>query len=115
MIKVVPDLPAAEFLRGLFRSPLKRVATIPVEEKGFKHTGKAGSPKCHPNRGGRPKSAMTAVQRGNGATNTNVNAMRCDRENRHRRYSRRDNRCMKNSDRFQTIFDSTRSLGIIKT
>ncbi len=58
---------------------------------------------------------MTAAQRPNGATNTNVSAMRCDRENRQRRFLRRDNRCMKNSDRFQTIFDSTRSLGLIKT
>jgi hypothetical protein len=63
MIKVVPDLPAAEFLRGLFRSPLKRVGTIPIEEKGFKHTGKAGRPKGHPNRGGRPRSQLTDAQR----------------------------------------------------
>jgi hypothetical protein len=63
MIKVVPDLPAAQFLRELFRSPIKRVGTIPFEEQGFKHSGKAGRPKGHPNRGGRPKSAMTDTQR----------------------------------------------------
>lgn len=63
MIKVVPDLPAAQFLRGLFRSELQRVGTIPIEEQGFKHTGKAGRPKGHPNRGGRPKSVMTDAQR----------------------------------------------------
>ena len=63
MIKVVPDLPAAQFLRGLFRSELQRVGTIPVEEQGLKHTGKAGRPKGHPNRGGRPRSNITAEQR----------------------------------------------------
>jgi hypothetical protein len=63
MIKVVPDLPAAQFLQGLFRSQLKRAGTIPVEENGFKHTGKAGRPKGHPNRGGRPKSRLTSEQR----------------------------------------------------
>ena len=63
MIKVVPDLPAAEFLRELFRSPIKRVGTIPLEEQGFKHSGKAGRPKGHPNRGGRPRSNITAEQR----------------------------------------------------
>ncbi len=63
MIKVVPDLPAAQFLQGLFRSQLQRVGTIPVEEQGFKHTGKAGRPKGHPNRGGRPRSQMTDAQR----------------------------------------------------
>ena len=63
MIKVVPDLPAAEFLRELFRSPIKRVGTIPLEQQGFKHSGKAGRPKGHPNRGGRPRSNITAEQR----------------------------------------------------
>jgi hypothetical protein len=63
MLKVVPDIHAARFLQGLFRSKLKRAGTIPIEDKGFKHTGKAGRPKGDPNRGGRPRSRLTDAQR----------------------------------------------------
>jgi hypothetical protein len=63
MLKVVPDIHAARFLQGLFLSKLLRAGTIPVEDKEFKHTGKAGRPKGHPNRGGRPRSRLTDAQR----------------------------------------------------
>jgi hypothetical protein len=63
MLKIVPDLPAAQFLQGLFRSQLERAGTIPIEDKGVKHNGKAGRPKGHPNRGGRPRSQLTDAQR----------------------------------------------------
>jgi hypothetical protein len=63
MLKVVPDIHAARFLQGLFRSKLKRAGTIPIEDGKFKHTGKAGHPKGHPNRGGRPRSKLTDAQR----------------------------------------------------
>ena len=63
MIKVVPDLPAAQFLRELFSSRLERVGTIAPEDGSIRRTGKAGRPNGHPNRGGRPHSALSSEQR----------------------------------------------------
>lgn len=63
MIKIVPDLHAARFLQGLFMTPLQRVGTIHEPNKGLTYTGKAGRPKGHPNRGGRPKSKLTDAER----------------------------------------------------
>ena len=63
MIKVVPDLPAAQFLRELVSSRLERVGTIPAEDGSIRRTGKAGRPKGHPNRGGRPHSTLTSDER----------------------------------------------------
>lgn len=63
MLKVVPDEPAARFLRELFRSQLERAGTIPLPVKSMRYSGKAGRPKGHPNRGGRPRSKLTKEQR----------------------------------------------------
>ena len=63
MVKLVPDLPAARFLGEVFGSRLLRVGTIPPGDQPYAHGGKAGRPKGHPRRGGRPRSGLTADER----------------------------------------------------
>ena len=63
MVKVVPDLPAARFLCQIFSSRLERIGTIPLPSAAIEHTGRAGRPRGHPNRGGRPRSSASPEER----------------------------------------------------
>ena len=59
MLKFVPDLPAAQFLQGIFGSRLSRATALPMQDTAIEYTGRAGHPKGHPNRGGRPRTNRT--------------------------------------------------------